>query len=169
MRALAGPAMLLVIVGSIGLYRGLQKPEGPSREFLDLEFAGADAEHTGSCYSLSTVLIASSAFSDATLEWKRIGDVDDEDGENDRWQLAIEDLVHDGNSTAHVFQHYTFERHDPQVRLVSVEASEGQSTQIKDHVDALVQSPNDVRSTPVKRCQDPGATGYKFKRKREKS
>jgi hypothetical protein len=157
--------MLLVIIGGFGVYRATQKPEGPPREFLDLEFAGADAERTGSCYSLSTVLIANSAFSNATREWTLVGDGEEEEEEKS-WRLAIEDLVEETGSPVHVFQRYTFERKDARVELVSVEVSEGQSISIKDHVDALLEAPNDIHSTPVERCRDPAAQGYEFKRKK---
>ena len=69
MRALAGPAMLLVMVGGFAIYRGMAKDDAPSRDFLELEFAGADAGHTGSCYSLSTVLIANGVFGGAARTW----------------------------------------------------------------------------------------------------
>jgi hypothetical protein len=153
--------MLLVVIGGFALYRGMQKPEGPSRDFLDLEFAGADADRTGSCYSLSAVLIANGAFSNATREWKHVGAEDE-----DRWLLAIDDLVQGAGAPVHVFQRYTFERKDTRVQLVSVEASEGQSKAIKDHVDALLEAPNDIHSTPVERCEDPAAAGYEFQRKK---
>lgn len=153
--------MLLVIVGGFALYRGMQEPEGPPREFLEREFAGADADSTGSCYSLSTVLIANGAFSNATREWKHAGAKDEE-----RWLLAIDDLVQGSGSPVHVFQRYTFQRKGDAVHLVAVEASEGQSTKIKDHVDALLEAPNDIRSTPVERCEDAAAAGYRFKRRK---
>ncbi len=157
--------MLLVIVGGVALYRGMQKPEGPSRDFLALELAGADVDQTGSCYSMNTVLIANRAFSNATHEWTPAGG-EEKDGEIDRWVLAVDDLVQGNHSPVHVFQRYTFERNDSQVRLVSVEASKGQSTEIKAHVDALLEAPNDIHSTPVERCADPAVSGYEFKRKK---
>jgi len=153
--------MLLVIVGGFALYRHAQKPEGPSREFLDTEFAGADVDRTGSCYSLSTVIIANSAFTNATLEWKHAGAEDEE-----RWRLSIEELMNGGSTPVHVFQRYTFMRKGELVELVAVEASEGQSKVIKDHVDNLLEAPNGIHSTPVDRCKDPAATGYEFKRKK---
>lgn len=153
--------MLLVIVGGFALYRGMQKPEGPPREFLDREFAGADSDRTGSCYSLSTVLIANGAFSNATREWEHAGAKDEE-----RWLLAIDDLVQGAGSPAHVFQRYTFQRKGDTVHLVAVEVSEGQSKKIKDHVDALLEAPNDIHSTPVERCEDAAAIGYAFKRRK---
>ena len=99
MRALAGPAMLLVIVGGFFAHRMLSKPEGPPREFLDRELAGADVQRTGTCYSLSTVVIANTMFSSAMLGWTAAGD--------DAWILAIEDVQHDG-APVHVYQRFRF-------------------------------------------------------------
>ena len=58
MKALAGPAMLLVIVGGFTIYKATSKDAVPSRDFTELELAADDEDHTGTCYSLSTVLIA---------------------------------------------------------------------------------------------------------------
>jgi hypothetical protein len=156
MRALAGPVMLLVIVGSFGLYRALGKPDAPPHEFLELEFAGADRERTGSCYSLSTVLVATTAFLDVQRTWKR--------NEDDTWTLTLESVQNGYNGPAHVFQSFTFEQHDDRVRLKSVDATKGVNTDVEDNIDALLEGPHDRRSTPIARCQAPDATGYQFKR-----
>jgi hypothetical protein len=158
MRALAGPVMLLVAVGGFGLYRLTNKPDAPTRDFLELEFAGADDGKTGTCYSLNSVLIANSVFSNATREWKGAGD--------DRWTLALDEIQQGYGGPSHVFQRYTFEKRDEFVHLVAVEVSKGQSPAVNAHIDELLTIPNDIHSTPTERCQDPAVTGYLFKRKR---
>jgi len=47
MRALAGPAMMLVIAGGYLVYHLSSKEDAPSRDFTELEFAGDDYKHTG--------------------------------------------------------------------------------------------------------------------------
>jgi hypothetical protein len=158
MRALAGPAMLLVIVGGFALYRHSAAPAAPSRDFLDLELAGADDDHTGSCYSLSTVIVASTAFSNAMITWKPAGD--------EAWTLSLEDVVNGGGGPVHVFRHLTFKQRGDQVRLESVDASDEWDDDVATHIDALLEAPNERRSTPVERCREPGATGYQFKRRK---
>jgi hypothetical protein len=158
MRALAGPVMLLVIIGGFGLHRLLSKPEAPSREFLDLELAGADGEHEGSCYSLSTVLVANALSSGAVREWKA--------PRENAWTLSLEEIHQDHRGPVLVFQRFTFEQREGEVHLVAVEASEGQPTELNAHLDNLLEAPNGLRSTPVDRCQQPGATGYGFRPRR---
>lgn len=60
-----------------------------------------------------------------------------------------------------MFQNYTLEQHGEQVRLVSVEASEGIPTDLEHNIDGLLVAPNMRRSTPVDRCAK-GGTGYRF-------
>lgn len=159
MRALAGPACLLVIVGSVALYRSMQQPKSPPRDFLELEFAGADAGRTGSCYSLSTVLVAHTALQDFVLGWQP-----PDDGE-DAWTLTIESLHQAPNGgPLHSVRRYTFERVEQSVRLVAVAAPEGTPGDVNTHIDLLLDSPHERRSTPVDRCQVPGARGYRFAR-----
>ena len=158
MRALAGPAMLLLVVGGFAIHRLVSAPDGPSREFLDRELAGADEDHTGSCYSLATVIIANTAFTSATLTWTAAGE--------DAWKLSMEDVLSNGGPV-HVFQRFTFEQHGEQVRLVSVEASPNQNTEVGANIDNLLMAPNERRSTPVDRCREEGAAGYRYKRKRK--
>ena len=78
MRALAGPAMLLVIVGGFLTVRYMTRDDGPSRDFTELEFAD-------SCYSLSTVLIANRFLSGASRTWTAPRD--------DAWTLKLDDIV----------------------------------------------------------------------------
>jgi hypothetical protein len=157
MRALAGPAMLLVLIGGFGLHRALNKAESPTRDFLDLELAGAGSDNTGACYSLSTVIVANTAFSSAMLHWKPAGE--------NAWTLSMEDLVSAHGGPTHVFQRFTFEQRGDLVHLVSVEASEGQNTEVAANIDGLLEAPNERRSTPTERCLEPGASGYRFARK----
>jgi hypothetical protein len=154
MRALAGPAMLLVMVGGFAIYRGMAKEEAPARDFLELEFAGADPGHSGTCYSLSTVLIANGIFGGVTRTWKTADD--------DSWTLSLESVSQSYNGPVHEFQNFTFEKSGKQVRLESVEASEGRPTDTAKNIDTLLEAPNTRHSTPVERCTGSGSTGYHY-------
>jgi len=61
-----------------------------------------------------------------------------------------------------ISQKFTFEKDGDQVRLASVQASGKLPTDLKTNVDALLESPRALRSTPIERCQKEGATGYLF-------
>jgi hypothetical protein len=154
MRALAGPAMLLVMVGGYLVHRYLSSDDAPSRSFTELEFAGADDDHTGSCYSLSTLLIANRPYSNATRNWTRLRD--------GKWTLMLEDVAQGYGGPVSVFQKFTFEKIGEQVRLVGMEATKGMKTGIEENIDALLEMPNARHSTPVDRCLAPGAAGYRF-------
>jgi len=154
MRALAGPATLLVIVGGFAIFRMTSTEEAPSRDFTELEFAGADGDHTGSCYSLSTVLIANRAYNDASRTWTSPRD--------DAWTLMLDAVVQGNGGPVRWFRKFTFEKHAEQVRLVHVEASENFDTRLGHSIDELLEAPRARRSTPVDRCLQPGATGYLF-------
>jgi len=151
MRALAGPAMLLVIVGGFLAVRYTSRDDGPSQKFTGLEFAD-------SCYSLRTVLTTNRFLSSASRTWTTPRD--------DAWTLKLDDIVQGNSGPVRVFQIFTFEKYGDQVRLVAVEASKGFDTGIEHNVDELLEAPNERHSAPVDRCQDPGATGYHFVRKR---
>jgi hypothetical protein len=156
MRPLAGPAMLLVMFGGFALYRVLGADDHPSRDFLALDFAGADAGHTGSCYSLDTVLFADRLHSKATRTW--------ESARAGQWVLTIEEVVQDYNGPARRFQKMTFEEVDGLVRLTSVDASKGLPLDLRTTIDQLVDEPNEMKSTPVERCAKAGGKGYRYKR-----
>jgi hypothetical protein len=155
MRALAGPAMLLVLVGGFAIYRGLSKEAAPSRDFLELEFGGPDAGQMGSCYSLSTMLIANGVFGGTTRTWTAAGD--------DAWTLGLETVSQSYNGPVHEFQNFTFEKAGKQVRLKSVEVSQGRPTDVTKNINLLLDAPNTRHSTPVERCAEAGATGYLYK------
>jgi len=155
MRSLAGPAFLLVMFGGYAIYHLTSKEEGPSRKFTELEFAGADADHTGSCYSLDTVLFAQRAFSKATRTWTS--------PREDAWTLTLDEVVEGHAGPQSIFRKYTFEKHGDQVRLVSMEATEKVSIDLTTNIDELVDGPDDLDSTPVERCRAEGAKGYKFR------
>src|SRR3954466_8563772 len=87
MKALAGPAMLLIIVGGYSIYRAATKDDAPTRKFTELELAAGDADHTGTCYSLSTVLIANGVFGNALRTWTT-----PEKDNLDRWMLTLENV-----------------------------------------------------------------------------
>jgi hypothetical protein len=151
MRALAGPAMLLVIVGGFLAVRYTSRDDGPSREFTELEFSD-------SCYSLSTVLIANRFMSGASRTWTA--------PREDAWTLKLDDIVAGPGGPVRMYQKFTFEKFGTQVRLVSVEASKGLEPDLTHNTNSLLEVPNDRRSTPVERCEEPGATGYRFKPRR---
>jgi hypothetical protein len=143
--------MLLVIVGGFLAVRYTSREEGPSRGFTELEFAD-------SCYSLSTVLVANRFLSGASRTWTA--------PRRDAWTLKLDDIVSGPGGPVRMFQKFTFEKYGDQVRLVAVDASEGLDTALAHNVDQLLELPNERHSTPVERCQLPGATGYHFVPKR---
>jgi len=151
MRALAGPAMLLVIVGGFLAVRYTSRNDAPSQEFTEMEFAD-------SCYSLRTVLVTNRFLSGASRTWTAPRD--------DAWTLKLDDVVQGNGGPVRVFQKYTFEKYGDNVRLTAMEASEGLDTGIDHNVDELLEAPNARHSMPVERFQDPAATGYHFVRKR---
>ena len=145
--------MLVMVVGFVA-YRLSSQDEAPPRDFLELEFAGADGAHTGSCYSLSTVLIAGRPQGDGTRTWTPAGE--------DAWTLLLDDVVQGNGGPVRMFQKFDFEKHGDLVRLVRVETSENLDPDLKRNIDELVSMPKARRSTPVDRCLEPGATGYLF-------
>lgn len=155
MRTLAGPAVALLIALAIVGYRMAHKSDSPPREFTDVELSLPGEE--GSCYSLSTVLIANGIFGKTPRTWKAAGD--------DSWQLTVERVVQAYNGPMREFSTWTFEQHGKAVELVKVEASPGNPQDPTSSLDELLSAPNSLHSTPVDRCRDPGATGYRFKRK----
>jgi len=157
MRALAGPAMLLVIVGGFMIYRSASKQDAPSRAFTELELAGPESASLGSCYSLSTVLIANGVFGNALRTWTAAG--------KDKWTLGLENVQQGYGGPVHVFRKFTFEKSADQVKLRSVDASKDASTDIDKNIDELLLAPNMRKSTPVDRCQKDGAAGYRFREK----
>lgn len=157
MKALAGPAMLLVMVGGFAAYKLMGAQDTPSHAFTDLELAAADSEHTGTCYALSTILIANGVNRTAVRTWSK-PDKDDDD----EWRLMLEDVAQGPNGPVRVFQQFTFTRHGQQLWLTDVDASEGTSTDLARNIDRLLDGPHGMRSTPVDRCNAAGARGYQF-------
>jgi len=159
-KALAGPAMLLVLVGGYAVYRFTATKDAPAREFTALELAADDVG--GTCYALSTVLVANAVFGDAVRTWS----TPDEDNE-DKWTLLVENVIQGYNGPEHQFQKFTFERTAGQVRLVSVEASEGLPVGVTANIDRLLEAPHAVKSTPVDRCLGKNGTGYQYPPKKQ--
>ncbi|HEU4780794.1 MAG TPA: hypothetical protein VFS58_13010 [Steroidobacteraceae bacterium] len=154
MRPLAGPAMMLVLVGGYLIFRLTSDEDAPSRDFTALEFAGADADHTGSCYSLDTVLIANRIGSTAVRTWTSTHE--------DAWTLLVDDIIQGTGGPVRDFQKFTFEKHSVQIRLTSVDASKGHPTDVGKNIDWLIDGPRARSSTPIDRCLEPGAAGYRF-------
>jgi hypothetical protein len=161
MKAFAGPAMLLVLVGGYLVHRSLSKEDAPSRDFVELELAAEDEDHSGTCYSLSTVLIANGVFGNALRTWK----TPDERNE-DKWTLVLEAVQQGPNGPVREYRNFTFEKFGEQVRLVDVEASEDYPTDIEENIDKLLEAPHARKSTPVDRCRKDGGTGYQFPKKK---
>ncbi len=157
MKGIAGPVMLLVIVGGFTLYKSMSKEPAPSRDFTELEFAADDDDHTGTCYSLSTVLIANGVFGSATRTWT----APDPDNEN-KWDLEVEAVRQGAGGPERIYQIFTFEKFGEQVRLVEVDASEDLPVDITENIDRMLEAPHHRRSTPVDRCLKDGGTGYQY-------
>jgi hypothetical protein len=158
MKGIAGPVMMLVMVLGFFAHRALSDRDSPPRSFLELELAGADRDHTGSCYALSTVLVANGWWGDVPHHW--------ESKHEDVWTFVVEDVHQGYNGPTHEFRKLTFEKRDGKARLMFFDASKGIDTDLEDNLDKLLQAPNTRGSTPVDRCLAPGATGYRFERKR---
>ena len=153
MRALAGPAMLAVMVGGFFLTKQCSAEKTPPREFTALELAGVDG--SGSCYSLSTVLVAHLVTNKPTVTW--------ESPREGAWKVNLQTVVQGYGGPEHLFRKLTFEQADDKVRLVSVDASKNQPDTIDANLDDLLDAPNALRSTPVDRCGKSGGTGYRYK------
>jgi hypothetical protein len=157
MKPLAGPAMLLVVVGGCVIYRGCAGEKTPSREFTGLELSANDVDHTGTCYSLSSVLIADGVSGKTVRTWTR-----PEKDNPDKWTLTLEAVRQGYNGPRSEFQKFTFARIGKTVHLVSVEASEGIPADVDANIDRLLEGPHGMRSTPVDRCLNGNGTGYQF-------
>ena len=157
MRALAGPATLLVMFGALAAYKLMGSADTPSRAFTGLELAAADSGHTGTCYALDTVLIANGLNRNTVRTWSR------PDKHNDgEWSLLLENVVQGSNGPVRVFQKFTFTRHGEQLWLTDVDASEGIPTGLGQNIDGLLNGPHGMKSTPVDRCRASNASGYLF-------
>lgn len=147
--------MLLLVVLAFTGYRMTHRPDAPSRDFMDLELSLPGEE--GSCYSLSTTLIANRLFGATSRTWQRAGD--------DAWRLTVERVIQGYGGPTREYSTWTFERHGKAVELTKVDASKDMPQEPAASLDALLDAPNSIHSTPVDRCREPGAAGYRFKRK----
>lgn len=157
LKPFAGPAMLLIVVGGFAIHKITSKENAPTRKFTELELAANDADHTGTCYSLSTVLIAHGLFNKAVSTWSA-----PEKKNEDKWTLELENVVQGYNGPSREFQKFTFEKVGEQVRLVAVDASKGRPTDLDANIDLLIEAAHDRRSTPVDRCASNGGMGYQY-------
>lgn len=155
MRAIAGPAVALTIALGLLAYHALSPRDAPERAFTELELSLPGRE--GSCFSLSTTLIANGIFGKTPRTWKQAGD--------DSWQLTVESLAQGYAGPVREFSSWTFEKHGKEVELVGVEASPGRPQTPEASLTDLLAAPNARRSTPVDRCREPGASGYLYQRK----
>ena len=159
MKGIAGPVMMVVVLVGFFVHRALSDNDTPPRSFMELELTGDDDEHTGSCYALSTVLIANGWWSNSVpRHW--------ESKRENVWTFVVEDVQPGPSGPTHIFQKFTFEKFGETARLVWVDASGGINTDIGKTIDGLLRDPNERHSTPVDRCRTPGAAGYHFERKR---
>jgi len=149
--------MTLVLVGGFAIYKSVHREDAPTRAFTELELAAADAGHTGTCYALSTVLVANGVFGNALRTWST-PDKDD----HDKWMLTLESVRQGYNGPQSEFQRFTFERHGDAIWLTSVDASKGYPTELDKNIDRMLEAPHDRRSTPVDRCLKEHGTGYQF-------
>jgi hypothetical protein len=154
MRAIAGPVVALVIAGGFLLHRACTPQTSPGLEFTDLELAGADADNTGTCYSLATVLIANNIFGNAPRTWTRVDD--------DTWKLLLERIETGPDGNYRWFNEFTFHKVGTQVRLTAFDAAKGVEKDLKKNIDELLFAPNERKSTPVDRCAAEGSTGYLY-------
>jgi hypothetical protein len=131
-----------------------QTEDAPPREFTELELDAADAEATGTCYSLSTVLIANTYSGPRpVITWTKVSD--------SVWKRRGEGLndANSGVQGAWWIEH-TFERRDDRVILTDYESSDAREYTAQQVIDALLEAPIERRSTKVDRCIN-GGTGYK--------
>jgi hypothetical protein len=156
-KSLGSTALLLVVVLGLVIYKATSNEPAPSRDFIELELAADDPDHTGTCYSLSTVLIANGVFGDATRTWSM---PDPHDA--GRWMLRVENVRQQFNGPVREFQDFTFQKVGEQVQLVAVDASAGLPTALAENIDRLLVAPHARRSTPMDRCGKDGAAGYRF-------
>ena len=89
----------------------------PSRDFLDLEFEGADFEQTGILLFARAPYSSRIARPPATRGPGRRRTTD-------RWTLLLDDVVQGNGGPVRVFQKFTFEKHESMVRLVTLETDE---------------------------------------------
>lgn len=152
--------MLLLMVGGYLVHRMTSDETMPPRDFTELELAAGDPLHTGTCYSLGTVVIAHAALNrDAVRSW-----IAPDEGNDGKWTWRLEQIAQDRNGPVALVQDFTFEKVGEQVRLVDVAVSNGKNTDPRAHLDKLLTAPHDMRSTPVDRCRN-GGSGYKFPRR----
>jgi hypothetical protein len=149
--------MLLVVAAGFAWWRATASSAAPSREFTELELAAGDAASTGTCYSLSTVLIVNGALRDTARSWSAPSG-----SRGGEWTLLVENVRQGYNGPEREFRQFTFGRHGEQVQLITVDASKGHPTEVAATIDDLLQAPHARRSTPVDRCRQPNANGYQF-------
>jgi acetyl esterase/lipase len=136
--------MLLVIVGGHHLQGDVERTRAIAPSSVEL--AADDDDLTGTCYSLSTVLVANGVFGNATRTWS----APDPDNEN-RWNLELEGVSHGAGGPERVYQVFTFEKFGEQARLVDVDGSRDMPVDITENIDRLLEAPHHRRSTPVDR------------------
>ena len=149
--------MLLVMAGGYAIYRGVAREDTPSRKFIELELAANDADHTGTCYSLGSVLIADGVSGKIVRTWTA-----PEKENPDKWMLTLEGVHQGYNGPQSEFQKFTFARFGETIRLVSMDASKGIPTDLDANIDRLLEGPHGLRSTPVDRCLKGNGAGYQY-------
>jgi hypothetical protein len=154
MKFLPGLVVALIIGFGIVWSRGCgQTEDSPSREFTDLELVAADHQSTGTCYSLSTVLIATSFWQQRpVITWTRVNDT--------TWKHRAEgfaDPQSGGQGTWWI--DYTFEQRDQSVVITDYASSDSREYTPTQVIDALLEAPIDMKSTKVDRCLN-GGSGY---------
>jgi len=157
MKPFAGPMMLLLVVVGFLLYRSTSGDKTPAREFTETELAGPAPDYQGTCYALSTVIIANGVFGNVPRAWTS--------PRKGAWTLTLENVTQGAGGPVREFQTWTFEQHDAQIRLIEADASPQYPKDITENIDRLLVAPNRRGSTPVDRCLKDGGSGYNFRKK----
>jgi hypothetical protein len=152
MRFVPGTVLASVIVLAFLAYRLFGATDtAPPRDFLELELLAADNEHTGTCYSLSTVLIANTiGYSNATVSWHRVVP--------DTWTRRSEEMVQSTRGPTHVWQSITFRRENERILPVAHDSAPDPGPTLVDAIDQLLHAPIERGSTRVQRCLAGGAS-----------
>jgi hypothetical protein len=153
MRFVPGMVVGLVFALAFVLYRTFGDTEAaPPRDFLELELAAADDQHTGTCYSLSTVLIANTVgYSNATISWHRV--------DRDTWTRRNEELLQSYAGPTVQWQSFTFKRENEQIVPIAHDAAPDPVPPLDVAIDRLLEAPIARRSTRIDRCLK-GEVGY---------
>jgi hypothetical protein len=157
MRFIPGTVLAIVTALAFLAFRLFGSNETtPPRDLLELELTAADREHTGTCYSLSTVLIANTVgYSNATVSWHQV--------DSDTWTRRSEEMVQSTRGPTHIWQSITFQREQARIAPIAHDSAPEPVPPLGMAIDRLLQAPIERGSTRIQRCLD-GGTGYQPRR-----